>query len=321
MKLTSILGGEKFGQSYTGLRDYKERTDLTMAVNTSILMSYIMNAYRFHNVPDELDQNLMWAILGQYSKAVMFYNDDVGEFMFLPYHEEPNNQNNYLFLPPLVKAYDFINNEYRVVTTGRKTIGEEVYEGRIVHVSNTSRFNFDIHHMLMFYASKMTEIDRSIDVRRNYHRAPGIFTGNSSMKSSFVKLFQEITEFKPFFVTSENMMEGFNMTNMDFNYMSDSLYNEKVQYQNEFLNLWGINNNTNEDKKERLNVDEVNINNEQILINRDNVLNSLNSFCDEMNDLFGLEMYASFNNRVIKSDTETVIDELFDWGEDDEINL
>ena len=78
---------------------------------------------------------------------------------------------------------------------------------------------------------------------------------------------------------------------------------------------------SNGDKKERLNVDEVNINNEQILINRDNVLNSLNSFCDEMNDLFGLEMYASFNNRVVKSDAETVVDELFDWGEDDEINI
>lgn len=316
-KLLGMLSGDSDNQIY----DYKQMTQQTMGMNVSILSSYVMNAYRFNNLPKEIDQNLMWAMLTQYSTAVIFYNDVVDKFMFLPYvRKDEKRQNNFLFKPTLVEARDYAGKTYNVRCDGQALEGE--FEGVVLHISNTSRFNVDLHYMLQYYASKMTSIDRSIDVRRNYHRAPAIFSGDEKMKSSFIKLFEDITEFKPFFVLSDMMQEGLNSMNMDYNYISDRLYAEKKQYQNEFLNLWGINNNETE-KKERLITDEVNANNEQLLINRDNVLHSLNSFALEFNEKFGGNIGAVFKRETITETNEVLHDEdLFDEGnENNETNI
>lgn len=321
-KLSNMLNPHSNNQ----MKNYQEMNNSTMAMNVSILSSYVMNSYRFKNLPEEIDQNLLWAILTQRSTGVMFYNDTIDKFMFLPYtRKDYKGQSNFMFKPSLVEATDFAGKKYHVRTDG--TPEENEYLGVILNISNTSRFNTDLHYTLAFYAQKMTEIDRSIDVRRNYHRAPAIFSGDEKLRSSFVRLFQDITEFKPFFVVSDTFADQFNTMNIDFNYISDKLYNEKRQYQNEFLNLWGINNNSAEDKKERMITDEVNANNEQLLINRDNVLNSLNAFSKEFNEKFGYmfeyEVKAYFKRATVEEEKPKGLDEIFtdEGGDDDEVDV
>lgn len=301
-KIQGTLGKDA---SDNKLYNYEEMTQQTMGMNISILSSYIMNAYRFNNLPEEIDQNLLWAVLTQQSSGVMFYNEKVNKFMFLPYTRKENVRSyNFMFKPTLVEARDFSGKTYLVRTDGEALDGE--MEGVILHISNTSRFNMDLHHMLFYYATKMTDIDRSIDVRRNYHRAPAIFSGDEKLKGTFTKLFEGITDFKPFFMVTDLMMEQFNTMNMDFNYISDKLYGEKKQYQNEFLNLWGINNNVSSEKKERMIVDEVNANDEQLLINRDNVLNSLNAFSKEFNEKFG-HFFGDMNEDGVIDNSDEVV--------------
>lgn len=301
--------------------DYEEITNHTYAVNSAILASYVMNAYRFENLPDDLDQNLMWAMLTQHSKIAVFWHDDYEKFLAFPYTRHTDEKRNFMFKPTLVEALDYNKNRYKVRVSGTPD-NEDEFLGSVLYISNTSRFNMDLHLMLDFYARKMTEIDRAIDVRRLYHRAPAMFSGDAKLKQTFQQLFHDIARFKPFFVTSDFMQESFQATNLDFNYINEKLYAEKKQYQNEFLNLWGINNNTAESKKERMIEDEVNANNEQLLINRDNVLNSLNDFCDDFNEKFGTDVVAQFKNAFVEpqyqlaDDVENIFDDMSDWGEE-----
>lgn len=312
LKLQDILGGDNSWQQGTSATDILN--EMTLGININILSSYIMGAYRFEGLPKEIDQNLLWAILTQHSKGVMFLNEKTDKFMFLPFQRQDTKAHNFMYMPPFVKAYDFTKKQYNVRTVGKPNKDE--YEGQIMYMSNTSRFNMDLHQVLYFYASKMTQIDRSIDIRRHYHRAPVAFSGSKELEKSFQKLFADISDFKAFYLMTDYMKESLNATNMDANYINDKLYSEKRQYQNEFLNLWGINNNMTEGKKERQIEDEVNANNEQLLINRSNVLNSLQQFCDGFNEKFGCNVTVSYEHDFIEKSMEN---DLFDmFGGDEE---
>lgn len=73
------------------------------------------------------------------------------------------------------------------------------------------------------------------------------------------------------------------------NYIASDLLMDKRSIWNEFLTDLGINN-ANTDKKERLNTDEVNANNEEVRLNVENILECVREGLDVANKLYDLDL-------------------------------
>ena len=86
-------------------------------------------------------------------------------------------------------------------------------------------------------------------------------------------------------------------------YIVDELQDSKDDIYNEFLTYIGINN-ANTDKKERLNVDEVNVNNQHCNSHVYSWLYNVKKEIDNVNKMFGLNIKVRLNQQEQKGENE-----------------
>ena len=92
----------------------------------------------------------------------------------------------------------------------------------------------------------------------------------------------------------------------DVPFVADKLEIQKSKVWNEAMLFLGINS-TNMEKKERMISDEANGNLEQIMMSRQIGLNSRRKACDEINNMFGLDVSVKYNDEL-----EKLYDKMFD---------
>lgn len=142
------------------------------------------------------------------------------------------------------------------------------------------------------YAAKLAEVDSSIDTNLINTKLAWLFDVADSKQANEAKmLFDKITRGEPaVFFRSNTGLDGnskmnFFTTHVKEQYIVDKLQEEKHTIMNEFLNELGINN-ANFEKKERLLVDEVNANNDEISLNMKYARNNLKEALERMNKMF-----------------------------------
>lgn len=82
---------------------------------------------------------------------------------------------------------------------------------------------------------------------------------------------------------------GINVLNTGAPFLLDKLQEHKNDVMNELMTWLGLNN-ANTDKKERMLVDEVNVNNAHILMNLDIEFKNREKACEEINKRYGLNI-------------------------------
>ncbi len=106
-------------------------------------------------------------------------------------------------------------------------------------------------------------------------------------------IFKKIEDFEESIVVDNRLTQGGNIgieaLSTNTPYVVDKIRNEKNEVMNEMLSWLGLNN-TNTNKKERLLVDEVNVNNNHILMNLDIEYKNRLKACEEINKKYGLEI-------------------------------
>ena len=124
---------------------------------------------------------------------------------------------------------------------------------------------------------------------------------NKKSAESFKQMHKDIRSGAPavFIDDSLDLSLGKNLlyTPAKDNFICDIAQIEKRKVIEEFLNAIGINN-ANTDKRERLNQDEVNANNEFILVNIDHMYEERKKACEEINRKFGLNI--TVNRREVE---------------------
>ena len=142
--------------------------------------------------------------------------------------------------------------------------------------------------------------DSSIAVNLMNTKLAYVFgAANKAQAQTLKKLFDDINQGKPaVFTSSDNaalMKELMFSMPAKQKYIAGDVADLKRTIMNEFLTEIGLNN-ANTDKKERLNTDEVNANNEELLSNVSHWLDNINEGFTVANRLFNLQLDVKLRN-------------------------
>lgn len=124
-----------------------------------------------------------------------------------------------------------------------------------------------VDDIVRHYAVKLAQIDRSINVNLMNSNVTMYFEARNKKQASEIKdLYAESTQGKPLVVANESVTKGKQIDTLYKDIKTQYIVNDLLQSKrtiiNEFLTKIGIAN-ANYDKRERLNSDEVNQNNEE----------------------------------------------------------
>lgn len=159
-----------------------------------------------------------------------------------------------------------------VLGTFNKTIG---VDGALIYLEEEESINASfktIRPLLTKYAYQLAACDKCIDQSLMNSGVAAIFSASSKKAAeSYRKMYDEISEGRPaVFVDEELGLSSATARNLQYtpakdNYVCDKVQIEKRCIIEEFLTAIGVNN-ANTDKRERLNSDEVNSNNDECYV-------------------------------------------------------
>jgi hypothetical protein len=209
-------------------------------------------------VPDHWDSDFLLDTLLLY-----------GVFGIFEHNSEPLAMNCYPYGVNMYYKPTAFNIANPVLGNFSKTIGED---GAIIYLEedpNSGGQFRTIRPLLTFYAYKLAACDKCIDQSLMNSGVTAIFSASSKKAAeSYRAMYDEISEGKPaVFVDEELGLASSNSRNLQYTPAKDNFVCDKVQIEKrciieEFLTAIGVNN-ANTDKRERLNSDEVNSNNQE----------------------------------------------------------
>lgn len=185
-----------------------------------------------------------------------------------------------------------------VLGTLRKTIGVDAIP---VYLYKDNDFE-GMALLISMYAQRLATCDCSIDVNLINSRCAEIFEcADGSQVESAKKMYDELSEGKPaVFMRKDNIGDNGAIShysnNVKQNFIATDIIDVKRSIINEFLTVLGINN-ANTDKRERLNSDEVNANNMELIANIDNIQNNLKECSRKVRELFNIDFDISLKER------------------------
>ena len=173
-----------------------------------------------------------------------------------------------------------------VIGSGERTLGEDA----VLISIHGSGFRRGIMPTIYNYAQKLASCDAAIDVNLINSKTAHVFGAkNKKEADSLKKMYDEISEGKPAVFMQENLANSsgtaFFKTDVKQNFIADMVQIEKRKIMEEFLTEIGINN-ANTDKRERLNADEVNSNNLELLADTQYWYNNIKDGCDKVHKMF-----------------------------------
>lgn len=193
-----------------------------------------------------------------------------------------------------------------VLGTFKKQIG---VDGAIIYLEEEPTMNASfrtIRPLLSKYSYQLASCDKCIDQSLMNSGVAAIFSAPSKkVAESYKAMYDEITEGKPaVFVDEELIGPNGNARNLQYtpakdNYICDKIQMEKRCIVEEFLTQIGVNN-ANTTKRERLNTDEVNSNNDECYISTAVWRRNLKETTEKAKSLFpGLEFSITIKDLSI----------------------
>jgi hypothetical protein len=253
------------------------------------LMDYAMSAFEWHDLPKGVDARMLEYWLLQYGMVAFFYDKTlVGS---------RNAPEGYAVLPVMISGeWDMYN--YPVQRTAYTTQGAnyQLDESNSVLIFN-SYLRTPMLPTLKWYAKRLGNLDRTLDVNIEQQKTPKILRGDQAQKLTLTNMMQQVQEnaLWIWWYKGMEMSDAIEVLDTTAPFVSKDLQTVKHQIWNEALTYIGIEN-VNTEKKERLVTDEVMSNMGDVEISRFTRLNSRNKSCDEIGDLFGLTPSVTFRS-------------------------
>lgn len=198
-----------------------------------------------------------------------------GVFGIFEYNSEPLAMNCQPYGVNMYYKPTSFNIANPVLGTFNKTIG---VDGALIYLEEEPSINASfktIRPLLTKYAYQLAACDKCIDQSLMNSGVAAIFSASSKKAAeSYRKMYDEISEGQPAVFVDEDLgLSSGTARNLQYtpakdNYICDKVQIEKRCIIEEFLTAIGVNN-ANTDKRERLNSDEVNSNNDECYIATD----------------------------------------------------
>lgn len=256
------------------------------------LMELSIAMFDWKNVPDGIDIRFLELVLFSDGKAVIFKDEEVDKYLGLQFTY--NGQLDMYHIPTGRRAYA-INGYQRYLTNDDSVI----VWNNLLHTPS----KLDVEMM----SKRLYNMDRIIDVNVNAQKTPVLLQCDDSQRLTMKNLYKEFDGNQPFiFGTKALDVNGLKVLKTDAPYVADDIYELKTKYWNEALTYLGISN-VNNIKKERLISDEVTRNMGGVIASRYSRLEARRSACEQINKMFGLDMWVDFREDYRETDDEMMI--------------
>ena len=157
---------------------------------------------------------------------------------------------------------------------------------------------------IVLFAEKLAEIDVAIMVNIKAQKTPVLVRCDEKTRLSLEAIYNQFDGNKPVIFGTKSLQEKpLEVLHTEAPFVADRLREEKRAIWNEALEFLGLNTNPSDKKKERLIVNEVNANNEQIDIQAETMLLTRQEACKAINKKFGLNV--TVKRRVHDTDSPT----------------
>lgn len=243
----------------------------------NLFSTLALNRFKWDNLPKGLESRHIENALFRFGQAGFVDDKDLG-LICLP--SSPRGLNVYGDPTEILLTGNGYSKEYKVKDVVRIMNNDLCYP-TIVHIN--------------YYADKISRCDKAIDMNVRHQKTPYILKTTKQNELSMKNLINKIERDDYAIFIDEKLTNGgdtgliVDQTLVPF--VADKLQDHKNNLVCELLTILGLNNNdSNNMKKERLIVDEVNANNQEIEMYLDTDYKNRKKACDEINSKFGLNI-------------------------------
>lgn len=293
------LGKAWCNEYYGATPDY-----FTLKFWENYLTSITLSCFKWENVPAGIDTRAIDFILLNYGIGGIF--EESGGFMFASAgaQEQLNmyyNPNKIILLTPNGEQYT------RYTQAHADENGFVVSADCAICFDNLNRQ--PIMPFIQHYAKRLARTDTIIDMNIDAQSQPWLIAGNEESKGNTNRIIKKLEKHERFIRTNAR---GFNTSDIQVlntmsPYVADKLTDTQKTIIDTFLTFIGCDN-SNTDKKERVNVEETLSNNEQIQLMRNARLKPRQEFCKQANVIFGLDMKCTWSVPHLAENSEALND-------------
>lgn len=250
-----------------------------------VMMETCLNRFKWVGMPKTIDLRFLELTLYRYGLSVFYFDSDYDVFMALQGSGGG--------------AWNMYDNPTTFTVVGNSIVSKTLKAGECVPIwANYSRSpDIDI---VDTYASRLAEIDTTIDVNILSARHPFIVSVDASERLSMVNAFRKVQEGEPvIFGTNALSPTALAEKMAVFNVGPDkdivtNILDARVRVMNDALSLLGIMN-VNSQKKERMVVEEAVGAEGEVLASRNIALNARQTACELINERYGLDVSVEWN--------------------------
>lgn len=247
------------------------------------LKELAISMFEWENLPDSMDERFLEMTLFEDGQSIVFRDDVMGMLGLQVMIGGPLN----VYRVPINRRAYAVNGYQNPDLTP---------ENSVIVFNNMLRTNS--YRDVMFFARKLYEVDRAIDVNIKGQKTPKVILCDENERLTMLNLFMKYDGNQPFIFGSKNLdLKSIQTLDTSSPYLSDKLYQLKTQIWNEALTYLGISN-VNFNKKERLVSDEVLRNSGSTVSSRYTRLNMREKAADEINRMFGTDIRVRYREDV-----------------------
>lgn len=254
-----------------------------------------MPCFEWSNLPDTVDPYLLEFGLLSRGQVCMFEQKEGGIFCLPCGGTENINIYGYPLKANIYSLNGEINRTISVYVRGA-----ENYDAQgVICYDNYLRYPY--MNYIIESSGRLSDNIRSIDVAVKKLKIPYWLTGNEKQKPAMERTLEQINNNEDRIMINDPLMNNqFTVLSTGANpNLITALWDNFSNTYDVFKETFGINNNAQSDKKERLIVDEVNANNNAVKISLEMRYKSRKSFCDVVNKKWGLNISVNVNDSFL----------------------
>lgn len=278
------------------IENAKYFTSVTYSTWFNRLYNIAISRFEWLNLPDTCNEKFIEQVLFFNGFMVGYKDTALNSFLIMPC---TNNSVLDIFgYPAKVNAYGYNGYMSQNLTPYTITLGEEPTRADAALLyANYSRCP-DLPAVL-YFARKLTKIDRTIDVNINVQKTPYIISCGENQRLTVANMFKQVDNFEPAIITTKfyglNGEKPINVMDLKPPFVADKMQTLKRQVYQEALTYLGIEANTSE-KAERQITEELTANMGETESMRQSPLASRKQFCKEFNKIYGTNIDVKFRS-------------------------
>lgn len=278
------------GNEYSAIYYLNRLTELAMAM------------FEWENLPEGIDWRYLEYILYYDGKILFAKEDAMNEYIVTKV--ALSGKMNFYRVPERRRAY--ADNGYQKEYTDKNSV-----------VVFNNMLRLPAYPAMWFYARKLWEIDRTIDINIKAQKTPVLILANEDERLTMKNVYMQYDGNQPVIYGSKNMglQDNIQVLKTEAPYLADKLMQLKNQIWNEALTYLGISN-LNVQKKERLISDEAIRSMGGTIASRQSRLEMRREGCEQINKMFGLNIDVNYREDYREMDDEFALENATEAGGD-----